>query len=789
MKGKAVQTVFAAELATSIGNEPGGHAKHDAMTPAPRAAGGGDQATLFEQPWYRSLRHRADAVDTAHVMPGDLRPRVLRRRVIQRKRIAAAMSIAGARLVIVTGPAGAGKSTSLCLWASRWHNDHIGWLSLDDQHNSRDQLLRSLVAAGAVAGAVDLLPPSSIDECTDIDLTISSLVGALADVPERVALVVDDAHVLRNEAAVNVLVSFLRQCPPNVKVMLSSRGRLPRGLAGRIAIGDVSEIGADELAFDPGETARVLDLAGRLASPRLAHDLWSATGGWTALVTLAIHATRTTEQLEALLERNLETHRWFADFVSDELLSHVPDDLRSFMVDIAILDDLDPELCNATRGVRDSPRHLQSLDEMGLLIELEDVRARYRLHHLAKQMLRRHLGSGGLPTETLHLNAARWFDAGGHHHDAVTHALDAGRADLATQYLIPALQKMQVPAGDEMWWFDRLSDDELRSRPGLLAEVAIFVRLVGAPEQHARFDRLVEGCDQADASDCALLGIDWGDLLERDIGRAEQTLDSLIGTGTATPTLWAGWIPTLSVVTKVAQDKTEAALLTIRSELESGRRSTDRRSMLAWYSVVSHRSGDEQQADRFGQELGTLSATSVFDTPVEWARALRAEREGDRDASDAHFRNAIALVPHNSWYRDLLALDHVRSMLASGATANAGAMLTECRRRLDSMANAGALETRIQQLGELVGVPVVADERLGVAHRLGVSQRELEVLACVLDGRSSSEIAGHLYIAPSTVKSHVRSIMRCVGVTRRTDIAAVLERQTYRYPPIEGWVS
>lgn len=61
-----------------------------------------------------------------------------------------------------------------------------------------------------------------------------------------------------------------------------------------------------------------------------------------------------------------------------------------------------------------------------------------------------------------------------------------------------------------------------------------------------------------------------------------------------------------------------------------------------------------------------------------------------------------------------------------------------------------------------------------------LSDREMEVLSCVVSGKSNKEIAGLLGISHQTVKNHVTSILRKFGVEDRT--------QAVVYALKRGWV-
>jgi DNA-binding NarL/FixJ family response regulator len=57
-----------------------------------------------------------------------------------------------------------------------------------------------------------------------------------------------------------------------------------------------------------------------------------------------------------------------------------------------------------------------------------------------------------------------------------------------------------------------------------------------------------------------------------------------------------------------------------------------------------------------------------------------------------------------------------------------------------------------------------------------LSDRELEVLKLIVDGKSNPEIATLLYLSPSTVKAHVRGIMNKLAVDDRVQAAVVALR-------------
>jgi DNA-binding CsgD family transcriptional regulator len=62
------------------------------------------------------------------------------------------------------------------------------------------------------------------------------------------------------------------------------------------------------------------------------------------------------------------------------------------------------------------------------------------------------------------------------------------------------------------------------------------------------------------------------------------------------------------------------------------------------------------------------------------------------------------------------------------------------------------------------------------AAQLGLTRREVEVLALVAAGRSNRQIAQALFISPKTVGVHVSNILAKLGAAGRVEAAAIAHR-------------
>jgi NarL family two-component system response regulator LiaR len=60
---------------------------------------------------------------------------------------------------------------------------------------------------------------------------------------------------------------------------------------------------------------------------------------------------------------------------------------------------------------------------------------------------------------------------------------------------------------------------------------------------------------------------------------------------------------------------------------------------------------------------------------------------------------------------------------------------------------------------------------------LDLTERELEVLALMVEGLNNTQIAGRLTVSSSTIKSHVSNILSKLGVASRTEAVTLALRK------------
>ena len=200
------------------------------------------------------------------------------------------------------------------------------------------------------------------------------------------------------------------------------------------------------------------------------------TEGWaTGLQLAALSAARASDR-DGFVEAFAGSHRFVLDYLVEEVVQGQPDDVRSFLLDTSVLDDLTGALCDAVTGRSDGQQQLESLERANLfVVPLDDERLWWRYHHLFAEALRARLTAED-PERVgrLHHRAADWYAEQDRLPDAVRHALAGGDVEQAADLVELGVPGMRQRREDRTMreWLRALPEDVVRRRPLLATHLA-----------------------------------------------------------------------------------------------------------------------------------------------------------------------------------------------------------------------------------------------------------------------------------------------------------------------------
>ncbi|PYI51548.1 LuxR C-terminal-related transcriptional regulator [Paenibacillus flagellatus] len=345
------------------------------------------------------------------------------------------------RLLSVCAPAGFGKTTLLAQWARR-EQAHLAWVSLDPTDNDPArfwryaiQALRAVlptIAAGRVMPLLQAFPNVSVPTVID------ALLNELATFAEPIVLVLDDYHVIAEQAVHDSLSYMIDYLPDNVRVAIASRTGLPFPASKWSARGERADVGALQLLFNAEEAARFYrHTAGLPLTREQIGKLLASTEGWIAGLQLVAIVLRQHRSVDAFIERFSGYHPKLSEYLLQEAFRELAPELREFVLHTSILQRMDAALCDAFTGRSDSAELLEKARSLNLfLVPLDDFGEWYRYHHLFAEFLQNELKRGDKARwKRLHGKAARLFAERGLLDEAIDHAIAAEEYALAERLL------------------------------------------------------------------------------------------------------------------------------------------------------------------------------------------------------------------------------------------------------------------------------------------------------------------------------------------------------------------
>ncbi|WP_442542499.1 LuxR C-terminal-related transcriptional regulator [Arthrobacter sp. KN11-1C] len=400
-----------------------------------------------------------------------------RRALVTRPRLSDRLSQAGEQtLILVSAPAGFGKTTALTGWLAQAPADgrSLAWLSLDQRDNDPTLFWTYLVAAldkasdglGATALGTLRSPQSSTEAF------LATLINELQAAPNRFILVLDDYHVIENQDVQEGMAFLVDNLPAQLQLVIASRADPALPLPRIRARGRLLEVRAADLRFTPEEAAAYFN--GVMGLGLTAQDiaaLEERAEGWIAALQLAALSMQGRDDVAGFIAGFAGDDRYIVDYLAEEVLQRQPDDVRNFLLQTSILNRLNGELCDAVTGQNTGRAMLESLDRGNLfVVPLDDRRWWYRYHHLFADVLRaRLLDEQPGRIHELHERASLWHEQDGDTPEAVRHAMaakDFARAADLIELAIPAMRRDRQEATLSRW-LEALPGELIHARPGL----------------------------------------------------------------------------------------------------------------------------------------------------------------------------------------------------------------------------------------------------------------------------------------------------------------------------------
>ncbi len=735
-----------------------------------------------------------------------LQPPVARRGTVVRQELLGRLSEDNAtKLVAVVAPTGWGKTSLLAQWCSTSETGSTAWLSLDQGDNDPARFWAHVLAAmNMVAPEIgfDALQLLTGPGVSTMDVLLPHVINGFAQIPARVSLVVDDYHVIRNQAIHESIEFLVEHLPSSLRLVLAARSDPALPLARLRARGEMTELRAEELRFTEAETARLLKETLDIdLQPEHVRVLQQRTEGWAAGVYLAGLSLCGHKDLDRQVRAFAGDNRQIVDYLVAEVLDRQPAHIRSFLMRTAVLDRMSGRLCDAVTGAGGSQLILEQMERSNLfVVSLDASRCWYRYHTLFADMLRRELDRSepGL-APLLHRRASEWHREYGSAADAISHAISA--SDLADARELIARRwdsyLNEGLAGTVESWLNSLppgmvTEDSrlcltkawLASHMGRLDEVEPWVQAAESATQGT----FIDGPSSV-ASAASMLRADTFHMLG-DLSGAESASRralELEATGTAR---WRVVALAGLGASLCWQGRDGEACEILKQVAEPVHPPADNLASL-WalgcLAAVSLRRGNVGCCERYLQKATDLADEHGLGKYRETATAVLTsadllEGRGELIEAEEAALSGLELAQRGQARLEtaiaLLCLARIKAR--SGKGGEALARLSAAREVIYSCATPGILPdimTSTERSASQHPPQAPRSSREPSGRRPdGLTDREAQVLGLLAAGKSNNEIAVDLVVSVHTVERHLQNAYRKVGVRNRGQAAAYIVR-------------
>ena len=707
-----------------------------------------------------------------------LRPPASPKRLVLRPRLADLLDAGlteSVPLLLVSAPAGSGKSTLVAAWALDAGRP-VAWLQVEASDADPASFWSSLVAAiGRCRPEVaEVVGPLVIGSQGDGRVVVPAIINAIVDVSDPLVVVIDDYHLIDDDSVHRGVERLVDLCPAQLTVVMCTRVDPPFRL-GRMRVRNrLAEIRAEHLRFATDEATALLGAAGDELSPERLDDLCSRTEGWAAGLVLAGLSLERAPDPGHFVDAFRGDDQLVVSYLSDELLDAMSAGDRQRLLETAVLDHLTGPLIDAVTGSTDGTGWLADITNRNqLIVRLDSTGEWFRYHHLLRDLLlleaRRtmphRLGE-------LHGRAADWFASNGDRQQAVVHRFAAGDIpgaiaqmyfvgpDLLGRGQIRKLRGFLEQAGDAAtkdaacalgWgWCEYLSSQHESARRWLDVALAVappsFDPVVAAPLQ---INLALGSGDVATALECARRATAGGDLWQR-----PAELATAVGAAFA----WAGM-----------HDEADEALTTAIARCKAEQRLTAHVLTLIYVAIdeVEH---SDQAASQAAADAAVTTAEAFGLAEyhgVAPAFAIRGRTAPDLDGARADVTHALELARRGS--TDLVlayVLTTCGDTLLDLDDAAGAALVVEARETIDRCADPGIVGRYLARVESRHHLASPSSDTAR-STRVQLTERELAVLRYLPTKLSQRDIATELYVSLNTVKTHCNAIFRKLGASDR----------------------
>ena len=354
------------------------------------------------------------------------------RNIIVRQRLLDEIEKEKARIIVLYGPMGYGKTSLLASWC-HLNKRQTAWCRIVEEDSDPRTLAGDLAAAvcriypGLSFNAAQILERSKTESGTgnlacEFGKAVYQELGTSGG--QSLDIILDDFHKISGDESGHFLASLISEMPEQVRLLIATRGEIPGFALRHLPNGNCRLFCSQNLSLTVEEIegeARRKQILGQ--TEQVALDVWRRTLGWPAGVTMLFFALQNVTVTEEAVIDRLCSSPVMKALVRSELVSCQPEEIQQFMIAISPFDRLEEGLCAYVLSENRTREKLYWLFRRGLTFQEKAGIEKYGWNPLLRDCLSEFLPEK--EKKNLLERACRWFLDKGRIKEAAAYAMKA----------------------------------------------------------------------------------------------------------------------------------------------------------------------------------------------------------------------------------------------------------------------------------------------------------------------------------------------------------------------------
>jgi len=426
---------------------------------------------------------------------------------VRRARLVTELAGAASKpLLLVSAPAGSGKTSLAADWARSGDPATTGWVTFDDDDEVWGAVLHCLESLGVEVPARESGVVDALDR-----RPLALLAAAIRRHPERLRLVLDGYEFASAETG-RALDFLLRHTEDHLQLVILTRVDPLLPLYRYRLEEKIQEVRASDLSFRDDEAQELMERSGVHLSTDSVHLLNTRIKGWAAGLRFVSRALAVRDDPDRAVAGVVAESGDIGEYLLGEVLEAQKPDVRALLLRTSVPETLYP-------GLAEELAERPALSPIGILTKInafvepvDEGLGCYRYYPFFRDLLRAQLAyeSPELMVE-LQLRTARWLERADLPEASVTQLASIGAWEEAVQLTVGSLTIGRVLAGGPGGPFaTALAHARVDTAEGWLVRAALSL---GSRDTHSCDEALGQvqascepsGCDSATALSLALL--------------------------------------------------------------------------------------------------------------------------------------------------------------------------------------------------------------------------------------------------------------------------------------------